>query len=318
MNRGASRQSIFLDDVDKRQFLDLLQECHDRWGAQVCCYCLMENHYHIFLSTPRGNLAQILRHLDGLYTQRFNKKNGRDGPLMRGRYKSILVDQDAYGLQVARYIHLNPLKAKIVSRPEDYAWSSYRHFFQEAGPAFLQRSLLLGFFGDGEGALDEFQRFTNAGIEEETEKFYSSKKLSPILAGASFLSWIRSRGFAGPRRNQVRLPGNMNADLHSSETIAKIVAEAYEVPLAQVMVPYRGRSHELHEARSAAIYLARELSGRKMQEIADAFGCGCQAAGKAASRFERRLLQKPDLRARVEEIRNILATRTLEHVDVGT
>ena len=119
MNRGNARQTIFLDKGDYRAFLDLLDECSSMWGLECHAYCLMPNHYHLLLSTPSGNLSRAMRHLDGVYTQRFNRRHDRDGHLFRGRYKAILVDADSYLLQVARYIHLNPIKARLVQDPQD-------------------------------------------------------------------------------------------------------------------------------------------------------------------------------------------------------
>ena len=90
------------------------------WGIRVHAYSLMPNHYHLLLETPRGNLSRALRHLDGIYTQRYNRAHGSDGTLFRGRYKAILIDKDSYLLQVVRYIHLNPVQSKIVREPAEH------------------------------------------------------------------------------------------------------------------------------------------------------------------------------------------------------
>ncbi|OED44050.1 hypothetical protein AB833_02465 [Chromatiales bacterium (ex Bugula neritina AB1)] len=108
MNRGRGRQTIFHDPEYCSAFLQTLKEVHKRFDAQIRAYCLMGNHYHFLVGTPRANLDRIMRHIIGIYTQRYNRLKGTDGPLFRGRYKSILVDEDAYLLQVGRYIHRNP------------------------------------------------------------------------------------------------------------------------------------------------------------------------------------------------------------------
>ncbi|HEX9756822.1 MAG TPA: transposase, partial [Nitrospiria bacterium] len=105
MNRGLAYQKIFTDRVDRELFLNLLGECHQMWGIEVFAYCLMGNYYHVLLQTPQANLSRIMRHLDGLYTQRYNRRHHRDGPLFRGRYKAIVVDEESYLLSVVRYIH---------------------------------------------------------------------------------------------------------------------------------------------------------------------------------------------------------------------
>ena len=112
MNRGRARQTIFHGTGYYEDFLTTLEECHRRFDAQIHAYCLMSNHYHLLVETPRANLDRIMRHLNGVYTQRYNRRKRSDGPLFRGRYKAILVDEDAYLLQVGRYIHRNPLEVE--------------------------------------------------------------------------------------------------------------------------------------------------------------------------------------------------------------
>ena len=91
-------------------------------------YCLMPNHYHLLLETPDSNLSRLMQQLNGRYTQSFNRRRKRVGPLFQGRYKAILLDKDQYALALSRYIHLNPVKAKLVTQPEAYEWSSYAVF----------------------------------------------------------------------------------------------------------------------------------------------------------------------------------------------
>ncbi|WP_196141202.1 transposase, partial [Aliikangiella sp. G2MR2-5] len=108
MNRGRHRRAIFHDRRYFEAFLKTLEEAHQRFDAVIHAYCLMSNHYHLLIETPKANLGQIMKHINGLYTQRYNRLKKVDGPLFRGRYKSILVEADAYLLQLSRYIHRNP------------------------------------------------------------------------------------------------------------------------------------------------------------------------------------------------------------------
>lgn len=109
----------------------------------------MDNHYHLSVKTPRGNLSRAMRHINGVYTQRFNRKIKNDGPLFRGRYKAVIVDGDSYLLQVSRYIHLNPvIKAKMVKKVIEYSWSSYSGYVTPSKKlAWLQTDEILGMLG---------------------------------------------------------------------------------------------------------------------------------------------------------------------------
>ena len=191
MNRGLAYQDVFSDRVDRELFLNLVGECHQMWGIQVLAYCLMGNHYHLLFQTPQGNLSRVMRHLDGLYTQRYNRRHHRNGPLFRGRYKSIVVDEEVYLLGVARYIHRNPKEAGLVQRLERYAWSSYRVYMKkEKRPQWLDVSQLLGRFAQ-KGRLKAFQEYMGSEVEEEVRKFYSSRKWVPVWGSEGFVERVR-------------------------------------------------------------------------------------------------------------------------------
>ena len=142
MNRGRGRQLIFHGDEYYYAFLDVLAEVDQRFNCLVHAYCLMGNHYHLLIETPNANLSRIMRHVNGVYTQRYNNLKRTDGPLFRGRFKSILVDGDAYLLQLSRYIHRNPidLKTPLVKDLSEYQWSSYPAYInKKKGPDWLIR-----------------------------------------------------------------------------------------------------------------------------------------------------------------------------------
>jgi putative transposase len=128
MNRGRRSESIFLDKKDYLLFLDLLKEIRELWNVNIVAYCLMTNHYHLLIQTPDANISRAMRHLNSVYTQRFNKRHGFDGTLFRGRFKSVLVCDDSHLLELARYIHKNPVKASMVNQMADYRWSSYKGY----------------------------------------------------------------------------------------------------------------------------------------------------------------------------------------------
>ena len=124
-SRGNEKKPIFVDDVDFKIFLSLMAEVCQRFNWVIHSYCLMTNHYHLIVETPDGNLSRGMRHLNGVYTQRFNSKHKRVGHLFQGRYKAILVDKDSYLLELCRYVVLNPVRAKMVEAPGNWQWSSF-------------------------------------------------------------------------------------------------------------------------------------------------------------------------------------------------
>ena len=125
-SRGNERKNVFKNKRDREKFLEYFESATKRYDAVIHVFCLMDNHYHLLLETPSGNLPQIMQHINGAYTTYFNVKRGRSGHLFQGRYKAILVDIDEYAKELSRYIHLNPVRAKLVKTPEEYEWSSYQ------------------------------------------------------------------------------------------------------------------------------------------------------------------------------------------------
>jgi REP element-mobilizing transposase RayT len=125
-SRGNEKKLIFKDERDREIFLDTLSQVDKRYNWLCHAYCLMNNHYHLIIETPDGNLSAGMRQLNGVYTQTFNRQHNRVGHLFQGRYKGILIQKDSHLLEVCRYVVLNPVRAKAVKKPEQWRWSSYQ------------------------------------------------------------------------------------------------------------------------------------------------------------------------------------------------
>jgi REP element-mobilizing transposase RayT len=165
-SRGNERKAVFKSDQDRINFLNTLQHVIKRYNWICHAYCLMDNHYHLLIETPDGNLATGMRQLNGVYTQLFNKLHGRTGHLFQGRYKAILIQKDSHLLEVCRYVVLNPVRAKIVETPEAWKWSSYRATAgREASHPCLTREWVLGqFSGQLARAEKEYRQFVSWGV----------------------------------------------------------------------------------------------------------------------------------------------------------
>jgi putative transposase len=172
-----------------------LESATERYGAQIHCFCLMSNHYHLLLETPRGNLRQILHHLNTGYTNYFNAKTGRAGHLFQGRYRAILVDKDHYAMELSRYIHLNPVRAHMVKDPLLYPWSSYKDYAGERrGWNWVKTEWILGQISRNEKrARKGYRKFigevSGRAVRDPLEQVVSSAILGP----EEFVDWVREK-----------------------------------------------------------------------------------------------------------------------------
>ena len=161
INRGVDRQSVFLADTDRVDFGRLLGLGHQRHGVEVHAYCLMTNHFHLIVHCPDGGLSEFMHDLTSTYVRHVNDRLGRDGPLFRGRFRSLTVDTDAYLLAATRYIHRNPLDIAGVNTVEQHRWSSHRTYLGfRRRPPWLKTDVVLASFG---GDVDRFHDFVSNG-----------------------------------------------------------------------------------------------------------------------------------------------------------
>jgi len=164
-SRGNARQEIYLDDADRRAFLEVLAQVVERFHWICHAYCLMGNHYHLLVETPEPTLSRGMRQLNGVYTQRFNQRHGRVGHLFGGRFKAILVEREAYLLELCRYVVLNPVRAGLVRAAKDWPWSSYRATagLAEAPPLLTVDWILAQFSERRSKAQRRYRRFVAEG-----------------------------------------------------------------------------------------------------------------------------------------------------------
>lgn len=193
--RGLERREIFRDKKDFETFCSILAKVQKSTLFICHSYCLMPNHYHVYLETPHGNLSKIMQEINGRYTQYYNRRYKRVGPLFQGRYKAKLVDQDSYSQQLCRYIHLNPVKAKLAARPEVWKWSSYGVFIgRDKKPEFLESQWLL----DQVGGKAQFEEFTMKGMEDLWDPL-DSRGQEPVIGMPEFIEKIKEKLIGRPK-----------------------------------------------------------------------------------------------------------------------
>ncbi len=302
MNRGAAHRDIFQHDEHRGLFLELLGEIHEMFKVEIHAYCLMDNHYHLLLSTPNSNLGRAMRHLNGVYTQRYNRLVKTDGPLYRGRYKAILIDADNYLLSVSRYIHLNPVEAGIVEKPADYLWSSYRQFTgEEPTQAWLNIKQTLGMIGL-RNVRKRYKAFVEMGVDEETTTFYQKERDQAVFGVDKFIE-----SMAGKIKEEAEIPeSRLNKRSISMVNIVSIVAKAFEVEENSILNSPRGRGQK-NTARAVSLYLSRKHADLPLNQIAKYFGLNHYGSVSGIiKRFENQLCIDEDLKNKVDDVINVI------------
>lgn len=244
--RGNDRQPIFLEDADYRFYLAHLKLLLHALGIELHGYCLMPNHIHLLLKTLHGSLSRLMQRQQGWYARRFNAKYGRTGHLFERRFDARLIVDDAYLMEVLRYIHMNPVKALLVGRPEDYPWSSVHAYLTGKADGLVTVSEGLAFF---EGDVRRFRDFTVARHEVAVD-----------AEGWPTTIWYR------PTLLEVESCG---VPERAIELMAK-VGSAFAVPAQAIAAG--GRQAGSGEARAAAMLLLRMRTALSLRDIALAVG----------------------------------------------
>lgn len=260
MLRGNGGQDIFFDDDDRRHFYLLLQQGIARYGHRIHGFCLMSNHVHLAIQVGEEPLAKIMQNLSFRYTRWINQKQNRIGHLFQGRYKAIMVDRDAYLLELVRYIHLNPVRAKLVRQPQNYPWSGHRAYLRQEALAWLTTDWVLGQFSSRIAASRKrYETFLQEGRSEgRRDEFHCGGDNDQRVLGDD--------GFAERVLNISCAP----AKHITLEKLIKFVCHEYR--LAESDLAAAGRERLTSEARCIIGWLA-QMSGRiTLTEVGERFG----------------------------------------------
>lgn len=263
MNRGRRGEAIYSDEMDYKLFTDLLQETSEMWNIRISAYCLMPNHYHMLVQTPEANISRSMRHLNGVYTQRYNRRHRSDGQLFRGRYKSILIDTDSYLLQAVRYIHRNPLKGGLVQKMDSYQWSSHKGYISVARKwEWLHKNYILSLLSINRKAwLRYYRKWVAVDTEDEVALKISGAKWPVCLGPKTFVDRIKEKYGAEKLNNEVPSSRELLPD---TDLIIDTVCSYYNVSNSDV---FKSRRGEMNLARNASIFLIRKLRRDTLKEI---------------------------------------------------
>lgn len=323
--RGNERKSIYRDDSDRTHFLELLAETTERFALRIHAYVLMDNHFHLLLETPEANLSRSLQWLNVSYSLWFNRRHDRVGHLFQGRFKSVVVEDDAGWQEVARYIHLNPVRlaglglgkrhqaaARVggIQRPSnelvgqrlarlrEFRWSSYRSY---AG------------YGGGVGWLwrQPLDRICGGRTESERRAALRQYTEEPVRQGGIERPWDRLVGglvlgtesFARRLLRQVRVNKREQAAVRRLEPRLRWagIVSALEKVKGEAWSEFSGRHGDW--GRDAALWLGRKRGRYTLGELGKlAGGMDYAAVGQAVSRLDKRLAKPGELRRNLAKV----------------
>jgi len=299
LNRGRRRESIFRDPKDYETFLQTVQEACEFWHLRVAAYCLLSNHYHLLVQTPNANLSRCLRHIDGVYTQRFNRRHGNDGPLFRGRYKALLIEADPYLLQLVRYIHRNPLRAGLAQTLDEYPWSSHQAYLSRSSKwKWLYKEPVCEMLaGRSSARIEAYRKFVVQEDSKELRQFFSRKRWPVFWGSEKFIARVRGRFSSKKVDSEVPQRKELAPAL---DLLIGAVSRSYRVERKDLFYSRRGHRNE---AKDVAIYLARRLRGDRLKEIGGAFQIGrYSTVSSIVERMKVRIGSDEKLRKRVDHL----------------
>ena len=299
MNRGKRFEKIFTDDTDYEMFLELLKDASETWKVNIAAYCLMSNHYHMLLQTPDGNISRTMRHINGVYTQRFNRKHGQDGQLFRGRYKSILVSGDSYLLQLVRYIHRNPIKAGLVETLDAYKWSSHNGYLSIAKKwDWLHKKFIYSFLTKNRKEwIKRYRQFISVEDDDNVTHIIEAKKWPFMLGPESFLDWVKGKYFESKKDENI--PQSKALD-PGRKLIFKVVCDYYAIDEKEL---YKSRRGSYNEPRNISIYLIRRFRGNSLKQIGRQFNIEkYSSVSSIIERVKKQLQEDKSLKKRIDEL----------------
>lgn len=262
--RGNAQADIYADDSDRQQFLSLLQNTVERYDWYCHAYCLMDNHYHLLIETHAPTLSKGMKFLNGTYTQYYNRQHQRVGHVFQGRFKAILVQKDTYLLELARYIALNPVRARMVRSAKDWPWSSYRATAgHEESPACLTTDWVLGGFAKTKNVAQQHYRdFVQQGKGQPSP--WQKLKNQIYLGDDEFVDDMQSK---------------LNPE-QSLKDIPKKQKQSPVKPLSYFAERYKERDESMTQAYFSGHYT--------LEQVGEHFGVSYATVSRAVKRVEGR------------------------------
>lgn len=294
MSRGNEGNNIFIDKKDRVNFLDTIGEMAERYDFDIFAYVLMDNHYHLLVRSRQANLKKAMQWFGTTYTQRFNRRYYRSGHLFQGRYKSIIVQNDAYLLQLSYYIHRNPLRAGIVKRLADYSWSSYRVYaYGRKTPEWLATDLILSQF-EGESDRQKSYRERVQKYAQEEERLIENIRHNLVLGTKNFTEKLCKKYLPSKIDGSIPQQRQISKDLNA----AKFLKDAEKILNCNVsrFVKAERLSGSEKDTRDLLLYYIWRAGRLTNVQIGKEFGLSYSAVSHAVKSIKAKLKNDQRLR----------------------
>ncbi len=281
MSRGNERRAIVRDDADRARRIEWYRRTVDAFGWRVHAFVLMTNHDHLFVETPQANLSEGMRHLNASYAGYFNARHRRVGHVFQGRFKAQIVENEGHYLEISRYIHLNPVRARMVERPEMYPWGSCRGYYRKADALdWVIHDRVLADFGPGADIVcrRRYRSFIEAALADPPSCPWGEADGGLIVGSRAFIDRVRERISA--MNEDPDRPGIRRLKLRPG---LDAIVRATERALRQPVPRGEGR-RDNSPARAIVCYLARHRFGYTGREIAEHLGLTRGASATRAAR----------------------------------
>jgi putative transposase len=301
-SRGNERRKIYYAKSDYEKFKNYLRDAQEKFGFFLHSYVFMTNHYHLLIETPEGNLNKLMHYMNGSYTNYLNRRRKRSGHLFQGRYKAILIERDSYLLELSRYIHLNPVRAGIVEKPEFYEHSSYKSFISRKKEEIVYHDLILGMISKGRrNAEKRYEAFVVKGIGENLQDPLKDVYGGSILGRKGFIKEALARLKEGVlNKEDISYRRDLQGTL-GPEDIIDIVSENSSVSRDD-LINNRGKY------RNLTIQLMKKHTGMTNRQIGEFFGgLSYSAVAKIQARFLEKVKKNRQLDKKLEFISNKLS-----------
>lgn len=300
--RGNERKRIYFNKNDYLKFREYIEDAEEKYGCLLHVYVFMTNHYHMILETPQANISKVMHFINGSYTNYINKKRDRSGHLFQGRYKALLIDRDNYLLELSRYIHLNPVRANIVDKPEEYINSSYRSYVGNRKDDIVHHDQLLQMISkDIKNAPKMYKQFVENGMEGDLENPFLKTYGGSILGERSFIKQALYKLKSEVISRKETSHRKMLESALKSDLIVNAVSNYFGIEKEVVV-------NDRKEYRNICIYIMKKYTGMTNSQIGQVFnGLSFSAVSKAFQRETKAIKENRAMRKRVNKIISILS-----------